>query len=188
LISVVVSTRNDGPRLGPCLGALTPGLIDGLIRDVIFADAGSTDATAEIADLTGARFLPCAGLAEAAAAARGPWLLLLSPAAVLAPDWPEAARRHLMRGEGRAGWFPCRADDGGLRAGAGAALCTLRARLLARPRPDNGLLIAKTLFAQAGAPAGHARLVRALGRRRLAPLAARVTVVASSPDRARSPA
>lgn len=193
MISVVIETRNDGPRLGPSLGALTPGLIAGLVREVIFADAGSTDATAEIADLTGARLLRDARLAEAVAAARGPWLLLLSPRAVLAPDWPEAARRHLMRGEARAGWFPRRSDDAGLRAEAGALLGNMRARLFARPRSENGLLVAQALAATLCAAretpvADHRALVRALGRRRLAPLASRVTVIAPTPDRATSEA
>lgn len=194
MISVVIPTRDDARRLGPCLGALTPGLSHGVLREVIFADAGSTDDTAEIADLTGARFMAGASLRAAGAAARGPWLLIIAPAAVLDAGWPDAARRHVLRGDRRAGWFPLRAEDAGLSAAARVALRTWRARLLARPALENGLLIARALCHRlttqddcGDARRAHAALVGALGRRRLSPLAARVTLTPDAPHEGPDP-
>ena len=57
MISVVIPTLNAASRLGPCLGALGPAVLDGMLTEVIFTDGGSTDDTAEIADLTGAEFI-----------------------------------------------------------------------------------------------------------------------------------
>ena len=45
MISAILATRNDARRLGETLAALVPAAVDGLVRQVIIADAGSTDRT-----------------------------------------------------------------------------------------------------------------------------------------------
>jgi nitrile hydratase len=50
-LSVVIPTRNAGATLTGCLAALMPGVTAGLIGDLVISDAGSTDATAAIAEL-----------------------------------------------------------------------------------------------------------------------------------------
>ena len=54
MISVVLATSNDQRRLGGTLATLVEAAIDGLVAQVIVADAGSKDATLEIADDAGA--------------------------------------------------------------------------------------------------------------------------------------
>jgi glycosyltransferase involved in cell wall biosynthesis len=181
MISVVIPTLDAAPVIGPTLGALAPGLMEGMIREVIFADGGSTDDTAAVADAVGAAFLPCPGppaarVAAGAAAARGEWLLLLPPRARLSPDWPAAARAHMAADPGRAGWFP-HARSGGAAARLRAALADLGARVLGRLDDGRPLLVAAALQRAVAArapatPAGVAALAAALGRRGLARLAA----------------
>ena len=55
MLSVVIATENAERTLVPTLAALVPGAMAGLVREVIVADAGSSDATAIIADAAGCR-------------------------------------------------------------------------------------------------------------------------------------
>ena len=59
-ITIIIPTLNAADRIGPCLGALGEGLFEGLIREVIFADGGSCDAIAEVADEIGATLITAA--------------------------------------------------------------------------------------------------------------------------------
>ena len=182
MLSVVIATENAERVLVPTLVALVPGATGGLVREVILADAGSSDATAAIADLAGCRIVATAGrladrLRAAAAQARAPWLLFLRPGVVLDSTWIEETRRFIEMGElsGRA--HPRAALFGA--PGAAGALPTIRRMLAwmaltlrARERPQPGLLITKELYEQLGGHRGDAAdaqtsLLRRLGRRRL---------------------
>src|SRR5580700_2007291 len=55
MLSVVIATENAERTLVPTLAALVPGATAGIVREVIVADAGSSDATALIADAAGCR-------------------------------------------------------------------------------------------------------------------------------------
>ena len=61
MLSVIVPTNESERILVRTLACLVPGATAGLIRDVILADAGSTDETAEIGDIAGCRFLSLPG-------------------------------------------------------------------------------------------------------------------------------
>jgi type II secretion system protein L len=61
-VSVVIPTLDAAARLGPCLGALTEGLMRGLIAELVLADGGSTDGIEAVADAAGARLV--AAIAE----------------------------------------------------------------------------------------------------------------------------
>jgi glycosyltransferase involved in cell wall biosynthesis len=84
--------------------------MSGLVREVILADAGSTDATLQIAEDAGARVVRCDGAAEARSevacgAARADWLLLIEPGAVAPPGWEQAAADHMNGATGKpAAW------------------------------------------------------------------------------------
>lgn len=56
VVSVVIPARNEEARLGPCLDGLAA---DGDLLEVIVADDGSTDRTAQIAREHGARVVSC---------------------------------------------------------------------------------------------------------------------------------
>lgn len=105
MIAVVIATLNDGKTLADALSALVPAAVDGLIRHVIIADGGSTDATLEIAEDAGATALqvlaPRGGrLLVGCMAAKADWLLILPPRRFLAVDWEAGVCAHLLDSRG----------------------------------------------------------------------------------------
>jgi glycosyltransferase involved in cell wall biosynthesis len=104
MLSVVIATENAERVLAPTLAALVPGATAGIVREVIVADAGSSDATAMIADAAGCRIDVMVAplghrLRQAAAGARAPWLMFLRPGAVPDWTWVEETRRFIEQAE-----------------------------------------------------------------------------------------
>jgi len=181
MLSVIIPTENDERALVPTLAALIPGASAGLISEVIVADAGSTDATAEVADLAGAVVLVSqagrgARLREAARSARAAWFLFLRPNIVLDLTWIAEAARFVEEAErdarlvDRAAVFRP-ASIAAQRSTLAEALALLRAALGGKPRPEQGLLIARRFYDElgghrAGAADAEADLLARLGRRR----------------------
>ena len=165
MLTAIIATHESERALVPTLAALVPGATAGLIAEVIVADAGSRDGTAEVADVAGCRFIASpaplgARLREAAVAARTPWLMFLRPGCVPAPGWVTDAEQFIETGaQDRAAIF-----GGGGRVLFGGA-----------PKPDRGLLIAHAFYDALGrhpdGPDTEAALLRRLGRRRIALLA-----------------
>lgn len=189
MLSVVIATENAERSLVPTLAALVPGAMAGVVREVIVADAGSNDATAEIADAAGCRIdVLRAPLGErlrrAAASARAAWLLFLRPGAVPDPTWTEEARRFIERTElvGRADACAAALRQCGDTDTVGSALMEalglIAASIGVRPRSPQGLLISKALYARSGGHLGgdadpEASLLHRLGRRRIIMLRSR---------------
>ncbi|MCG8548401.1 MAG: glycosyltransferase, partial [Alphaproteobacteria bacterium] len=156
-LSVIIPTLNAAESLRHSLPSLGAFSAVPLLREVIFADGGSTDATAEIAEESGALFLSTPRgrgnqLAAAAATARGEWLLFVHADTMLEPGWEEQAR-EFMQDPGnaeRAGYFRYRLDDRSLGARWLEALVALRCRLLRLPYGDQGLLISRALYQRLG--------------------------------------
>ena len=186
MLSVIIPTDESERALVQTLAPLVAGATAGLIAEVIVADAGSKDATAEVADLAGCRYLASGGaagarLSGAAKEARAPWLLFLRPGTVPEPGWIEAVESFIGSGRetAQAAVFRLRSDEFA-EPGLATALRALRAALFgAAPAPVQGLLIARRLYDSLGGHAageeGEADLLRRLGRRRIAllPAAAR---------------
>src|SRR5262245_25328796 len=104
MLSVVIATHDHERALLPTLAALVPGAVAGIVHEVIIADAGSSDATAQIAEAAGCRIIASqegrgARLKSAAAVARAPWLLFLSPGFVLDSNWIDETRRFVEEAE-----------------------------------------------------------------------------------------
>jgi glycosyltransferase involved in cell wall biosynthesis len=99
MITVVLPTHNSAARLVHLLPLLVPAAVDGLVKAVVFADAGSTDATLDIAEDSGARVVQAPGrclgarLAAGCAAVRSAWILALGED----PD-PAGSLAHAGRG------------------------------------------------------------------------------------------
>lgn len=178
MISVVIPTLNPGHRFGEALVALAPGAIEELVKDVVVADAGSTDRTMELADAAGCRIVTAekgrgGQMIAGAAAAKGDWLLFLHADTVLQPGWVEAVRRHMERTPGNAGYFRLRFDDPSRTARLWEQAVAARCALFGLPYGDQGLLISRALYDEVGGYPDwplmeDVELVRRLGRRRLA--------------------
>ncbi|MFA6267022.1 MAG: glycosyl transferase [Pseudolabrys sp.] len=190
MLSVIIATHESERTLVPTLSALVPGAMSGLVTEVVVADAGSKDATAEVADIAGCRFMIVEGaigprLKEAALTTRTPWLLFLRAGIVPDANWMaeiEAFMQAAAYGEKapRAAVFRAGASASA-RPGLGDLIALLRTMLTGKaPSPDQGLLISRDLYETLGGhPRGHdaeAALIGKLGRR-LALLGASVRVV-----------
>jgi rSAM/selenodomain-associated transferase 2 len=188
MISVVIPTLNSEAGLPATLARLVPAAVDGLVREVIIVDGGSSDGTRAIAELTGARLIAAARgrgtqLAAGAAKARFPWLLFLHADTVLEEGWQREASEFMYRvdtGEcaPTAAAFRFALDDQGLRPRLLERLVALRCTILALPYGDQGLLIPKRLYEALGgyrplALMEDVDLVRRLGSRRLSLLRSR---------------
>jgi len=110
MITVVLPTHDSAARLVAVLTVLVPAAVDGLVKEVVFADAGSTDATLAIAEDSGARVVTVQGdlgtrLAAGAATARGGWILALGEDLTLPESWRVPVEAHLAGGGGKPAWI-----------------------------------------------------------------------------------
>ncbi len=110
MITVVLPTRDSAARLVHVLPLLVPAAVDGLVKAVVFADAGSTDATLDIAEDSGARVVRAEGdagarLAAGCAAAKSAWILALGEDLVLPEAWRTPVEAHLAGGSGKPAWI-----------------------------------------------------------------------------------
>jgi glycosyltransferase involved in cell wall biosynthesis len=192
MLSIVIATHESERALVPTLSALVPGAMAGLVAEVVVADAGSRDATAEVADIAGCRFMTSheplgARLKAAAVSTRTPWLMFLRAGCVPEPGWIAASERFMeaagrLDGAARAAVFrpPAAADL--LRPGLSEVLALLRVAFGGGAGPDRGLLIARRFYDALG---GHdegadaeAAMLRQLGRRRVTMLSASARTIA----------
>ena len=193
MISVVIPTLNAERSLPDTLTALVSPAVDGIVREVIVVDGGSTDRTRAVADHAGAQFVqtePGRGvqLAHGAAKARFPWLLFLHADTVLEDGWQREAA-EFMRGvelgerPRAAAAFRFKLDDKGLAPRALEAFVRARCSVFRLPYGDQGLLISRRLFDEVG---GYKALpimedvdiIRRLGRKRVTLLNASATTSA----------
>ena len=132
MLSVIIETRNDEDGLARTLAALVGGAVEGMVREVVVCDRGSTDDTGKVADHAGCVWLPDADIAAAVRRAKGDWLLILEPGARPVAGWIEAVGRHVS-GDTHPGRFTRNSDGEHLLS-----------RLFRARRPlDGGLLISR---------------------------------------------
>jgi glycosyltransferase involved in cell wall biosynthesis len=191
VITVIIPTLDSEGALVPTLSALVSASASGLVREVILADGGSRDETEKVADVAGCHFLkgphdPGARLRAAAHQARGSWLLFLDPAAILQEGWMREVRAFvdtMERGglaERRAATFRLGYEGFGMKPRLAEAAAAARLAVIGRPRPEQGLLIARRFYDQLG---GHKdgkkteeRLFARIGRRKMVTLRTRLVL------------
>jgi rSAM/selenodomain-associated transferase 2 len=199
MISVIIPTLNAEERLGATLSALVPAAVDGLVREVIVVDAGSSDRTAEIVEGSGAELIDCSGgrgrqLAAGATRARFPWLLFLHADTVLEAGWERDASKFMERVDlGKqpvsAAAFRFALDDEGFSPRVLERMVALRCSILKLPYGDQGLLMPRELYLEIGGFSElplmeDVELVRRLGRRRVRVLGSRAVTSADRYRRA----
>ncbi len=151
----MIPTLNAALRLGACLDALVQPVIDGVVKEVIIVDGGSSDDTLTIVDGFGAKFLtapPGRGgqLRAGAAAASGDWQLFLHADTVLQNEWAAEARIFIEKNPHHAGVFTLAFEAPGLAPRIVSAGAMLRTKLFKSPYGDQGLLISKTVYEEIG--------------------------------------
>jgi glycosyltransferase involved in cell wall biosynthesis len=150
MLSVLIETMNDEEGLARTLASLIGGAVEGVVRDVIVCDAGSTDQTHRVAEHAGCHF-GTGGIAAAIGQAKGDWLLFLEPGARLAEGWIDEVVAHTAKQAVPARFSRARADR-----------APFLARVFSGKRAlAEGLVISKR---QAAALAKSARSAEALAR------------------------
>ena len=167
MLSVIIATHESERALVPTLAALVPGAAAGLIGEVVIADAGSRDATAEVAEIAGCRFISStdplgARLKAAATSTRSPWLMFLRAGAVPQPGWIDAADHFMqatdvLEGAARAAVFRPPGAVDHLRPSLGEVIALLRSALGGGPGPEQGLLICPPLLRGGRRPSPRCR-------------------------------
>lgn len=97
MISVLIETLNDEERLARTLASLVGGSVEGVVREVIVCDGGSTDHGHRVADEAGCTWLAQGGVQQGVRQAKSDWLLLLEPGAIMDNGWIEAVIAHCSR-------------------------------------------------------------------------------------------
>ena len=150
-LSVMIPCLNESARLPLLLADLRRSELS---LEILLADGGSSDATAQIAGLVGAHLIGVhpAGrgrqLRAAAARARGDWLLFLHADSRLPQQW-SAWLTTLLQGssaDASAWYFDLRISPSTPARRLLERAVGLRSRWLQRPYGDQGLLLHRDLY------------------------------------------
>jgi hypothetical protein len=110
MLTVLIETHNSEEALARTLASLIGAAVEGVVREVIVCDRGSTDSTHKVADQAGCHYLAEGGIAAGVRLAKSDWLLLLEPGARLVEGWSEEVLDHVGRVPGPARFSRSRAD------------------------------------------------------------------------------
>lgn len=97
MLSVLIETKDHEEALARTLASLVPGAVEGVVREVIVCDRGSTDHTHRVAEHAGCQYLATGGIAAGIRQARFEWLLILEPGARLVEGWADEVAAYTAR-------------------------------------------------------------------------------------------
>ncbi|GGB51990.1 glycosyl transferase [Roseibium aquae] len=162
MISVIIPTKNSEAVLAQALASLVTAAAEGVVREVIVVDGGSTDHSEQVADAAGCTWIALKAprsirLAEGAKnARRGEWLLFLHPGTLLEQGWHHEVQAFIdrasrsARGANTVAAFRLRHDDYGLFARISEMAAIVRSNLLGMPYGNQGLLISRSFYDSLG--------------------------------------
>lgn len=158
MLSVVIPTLNAEKMLLRTLSGLMDGVFDGVVKEVIVVDGGSTDATRRLADEAGVTVLVTQKgrghqLRTGGAHAKCSWLLFLHADTVLSKEWSREVQKFVKAQRGskpHAAAFNFALDDQGLQASLLEKAVSMRSRFLKLPYGDQGLLIHRDHYHEIG--------------------------------------
>ncbi|MFM9849584.1 MAG: glycosyltransferase [Hyphomicrobiaceae bacterium] len=160
MLTVIIPTLNSESGLAACLTALITPTVEGIVREVVVVDGGSSDRTGEIIDQAGATLIRSVSgrgrqLAAGADQARMPWLLFLRPDTILEPGWEREASTFMERVDSgarpaAAAAFRFALDDPGVWPRLIEFGVAARCALVRMPYGNQGLLIPRRLYRQIG--------------------------------------
>ena len=193
MLDIVIPTLNAAGTIARTLSAVSAARGAWPCR-VVVCDGGSVDDTAAVANRLGAQVVAAppgrGGQLAFGAQGKSDWLLFLHADTALSADWVAAADQFMLSKEGadRAGYFRLRFDSESPHARRVETLAAWRCRTLGLPYGDQGLLIKRSLYDQAG---GYrplplmedVDLARRLGRHRLVELDAEARTSAARYER-----
>lgn len=182
MISVVIPTCNSEEGLARTLSSLVTAAAEGVVREVVIVDSGSTDGTRLVAETAGCALVDRNGTwgervdAGISAMRRSPWVLILPPRVDVDANWHREASVFMERID-RAGrtqtdsaCFRLEFDRFGWRARLAEHLVAWMGALLGLYRVEQGLLLPRALWDRVrvgGLPATHTALLGRIGRRNI---------------------
>jgi rSAM/selenodomain-associated transferase 2 len=154
-LSIIIPTLNTAEALARSMPHLFEGLENGLIRELIVSDGGSTDGVDLIAEDLGAVLVRGkAGrggqMVRGADAAKGDWLLFLHSDTWLDVGWSDVVMRHLQTQPDKAACFRLSFRAVGFGARFVAGWANLRTRLFGLPYGDQGMLVSRAHYDSVG--------------------------------------
>ncbi len=167
MISIVIPTLNATATLPATFASLVEATVEGVVKEVVVADGGSTDETLVIADGMGAAVISTEKgrgrqLRAGAEHAKADWLLFLHADTVLDPGWHrevDALLQAIEAGKTRSGVpadgnfvaaFRFALDDLSLKARLLERLVGLRCRLFKLPYGDQAFLVSREFYDELG--------------------------------------
>jgi rSAM/selenodomain-associated transferase 2 len=192
-LSIIIPTLNAQSDLPSCLSALTIGLTEGILKEVVIVDGGSTDHTLALAGSAGCRVITSpvksrgGQLKLGAQNAKGDWLLFLHADTVLDHDWARAVSSHFDYPHSAA-CFTLQYDSPTPEARWLEKRVRLRNKLFGLPYGDQGLLIHRDLYDEIGGYLDirlmeDVDIVRKLGKSRIRMLNSRAVTSADKYER-----
>jgi hypothetical protein len=162
MLTALVHARSNPGALAVTLAALVPAVAEGLVSHAVVVLAGKDMDSERIADAMGATVIQAgdAPWREAAAIARGDWVVLLDAGETPDQGWIAAIERHLLQQSSarqRPAFLPVRGLAAGLAERTGLWRASTRLR--------SGFVAPRAMIAAGTVPPTPVRL--AIGRQRL---------------------
>ena len=159
-LSIIIPTLDCAASLENTVSQLIEGVQDGLVRDLVICDGGSSDNVKSVSDALGAKFVVTrqgrgTQLATGANVATGSWLLFVHADTLLETGWSKVARNAMYNSCDHAYCFRLKFNMQGFWPTIFASWANFRAGVIGLPFGDQGLLIHRQLYEAVG---GYSRI------------------------------